>query len=744
MDMWKDYSADYLKHNRLSGVSARLAAFICALCLSLLCGLFYNAWKYEVERIVLEEGGWQSRIIGEFGTNKIEQVKYFPNVENIEIHNNGGDGKRGKAEGLIIDIYFDDYRAVIPDTPLIARQVGCPPEKIVYNYKLLSMYFIRSPQDTAPRLVLPMFAVITAMASISLIVIIYNAFAVYMNARIHQFGIFSSIGATPRQIRACLLQEAAALCTVPILMGNLFGIAGSMGLVQMIDYLLGNSIPGRHKAEFGYHPLVLILTLILMVLTVWLSAWLPARKLSRLEPLEAIRGSGELQLKRKKDARLPRLLFGVEGELAFNALKAQRKALRTASLSLVFSFLSFTVMQCFFSLSGISVRETYFEKYQDVWDIMVTVKDTSVGSFEGTGDIQELYGVESAVLYQKAMAKRMVTEEEMSAEMKSCGGFSHAPSNYVTKTDEGWLVNAPVVILDDNSFLDYCTQIGITPQLNGAVIRNQIRDVANPDFRHPDFMPYIKGESTTGILREAGNNGMEAEIPVLSYTEEVPVLREEYAAQDYYELVHFIPASLWEQIKDKIGLMPEELYIRILGRENAGLEELNALQDAVSRVISPKYTMECENRIQECETNNLQIQGMKAILGGFCILFAIIGIGSVFSNTLRFVRQRKREFARYLSVGLTPGGIRKMFCIEAIMLAARPILVTVPPAAIAVGYMLNASYVAVGGFLAEAPLMPVMVFMAAIFGSVLLAYYFAWRNVRNIRLAEVLRDDTAM
>lgn len=34
--------------------------------------------------------------------------------------------------------------------------------------------------------------------------------------------------------------------------------------------------------------------------------------------------------------------------------------------------------------------------------------------------------------------------------------------------------------------------------------------------------------------------------------------------------------------------------------------------------------------------------------------------------------------------------------------------------------------------------------MMAISGSVALAYYLAWRGVRMIRLAEVLRDDTMM
>lgn len=740
--MWKEYSADYMKNNRSSSLSVRIAAFISALLLSLLCGLFYNMWKYEVERIKQEEGGWHSRIFGEFTEKDMETVKNFAHVKDAVISE-----KESDSADTVLDIYFGDIGSVFSDTPRIAQQIGAATEKIVYHYELLAMYLVRDSSDPAPRLLFPMFILITLAASFSLIMIIHNSFAVSMNARIHQFGIFSSIGATPRQIRTCLLQEAAALSAVPVIVGNLSGIAGSMGLIQLSNILLGSDIPGRHEAVPGYHPLVLVLTLLVSVLTLWISAWLPARKLSKLTPLEAIRDTGELQLKRRKNSLFLSLLFGVEGELACNALKAQKKALRTASLSLISAFMAFAVMQCFFALSGISTRETYFERYQGVWDVMVTVKDTAVESFEETDRIRGINGLESAIIYQKVMAKRIITEEEMSEDMKSFGGFSHAPDNYVTQMDGGFLVDAPIVILDDNSFLAYCEQIEVTPQLGGAVVLNQIRDVTNPDFRHPDFMPYIKagpGENAASILRQSGNEEMTAEIPVLAYTEKVPVLREEYATLNYYELVHFIPVSLWKEIKGQIGGVEEDSYIRVLGKENASLEELNRLQDEICQILSGKYIIESENRIQECETNDKQIQGMMVIFGSFCILLAIIGIGNVLESTLGFVRQRKREFARYMSIGLTPRELKKMFCTEALVIAGKPILTGLPLVILVTGYMLKASFVEVGEFMSEAPFVPILLFLLAVQGSVVLAYYFAWRNVRKISLAEVLKDDTMM
>ena len=737
--MWKDYSSGYIKNNRSSGMSVMIATFISALLLSLLLGLFYNAWKYEIESIEQEEGGWQSRIVGEFTQEDIESIKNFAHVKDVVVNEKGA-----QIPGTVIDIYFDSMGSVLDNTLRIAETLGVSAEKVIYNHELLAMYMIRDPQDTAPRLLFPMFILIAGVASFSLIIVIHNSFAVSMNARIHQFGIFSSIGATPKQIRSCLLQEAAALCILPILIGNLFGILMSMGLMHMANDLLGSDVAGRHEAVFGYHPLVLAATLLLTVVTIWISAWMPARKLSRLTPLEAIKNTGELQLKRKKKSPLLTCIFGLEGELAGGALKAQKRALRTASLSLIFSFLAFTIMQSFFALSGISTRETYFERYQGVWDIMVTVKDTDVDSFSEAQKLQEISGIRSVIVYQKAMAKRIIAEDEISEDMKSFGGFAVAGDNYARKTEGGWLVNVPIVILDDTSFLAYCEQVGITPRLDGAVIWNQIRDVTNPDFRHPQYMPYVKGENAVSILRQYGREEMTAEIPVLSYTEKVPVLREEYATLDYYELVHFIPVSLWKEIKEQIGGSEEDTYICMLGRENVTLEELDALQGQVESLIAGNYKVESENRIQEVEANDKQIQGMMTIFGGFCVLLAIIGIGNVFSNTLGFVRQRKREFARYMSIGMTQGEIKKMFCVEALTIAGRPILITLPLAVVAVGYMLKTSYVEVGTFLAEAPIIPIMIFMLAIWGTVAFAYYLGWRNIRKINLAEVLRDDTMM
>ena len=736
--MWKDYSSGYLKNNRASCLSVMIAAFISALLLSLLCSLFYNLWNYEVERIKVEEGGWQGRIAGTIGMEEIERIRNYANVEKALVNEDLSD-----EQEIVVDVYLKKIKNVFSDMAEIAELAGLSEEAVTYHYELLNLYLVRDSRDSALRWVFPFALLVTATACFSLILVIHNAFAVTMNSRIHQFGILASIGATPKQILVCLLQEASALCAVPIAAGSIFGILLSMGIVSGMNVILAD-VGRRMVLPFRFHPVILFLSLAASVLTVCISAWIPARKLSRLTPLEAIRNTGELQLKKKRSSRFLAFFFGIEGELAGNALKAQRKAMRTAFTSLLLAFLAFSFMMCFITITVVSQRETYFAKYQDSWDVMATLKNMEIDAFEETDVLQELGGMQSCVRYQTEMAKRKVTSEELSDEMQAVGGFGNAAEDYVSVNDGAWLVNAPIVILDDASFLEYCVKIGAEPSLDGAVILNRTCDAADPNFRERRMLPYLKEYGRTTQLRQAGQEEKMTEIPVVSYTQEVPVLREEYGTLDFYELVHFLPVSLWKEIKGEIGGQEEDIYIRILAKDGVTLPELDEVEAAVLTCLKDVCEIETENRIQEKIDNDKMFAGMKAILSVFCVLLAIIGIGNVFSNTLGFVRQRKREFARYLSVGLTPAGIRKIFCIEALVIAGRPVLIALPVTALAVAFFIKMSYLEPLLFIREIPFLPIGSFVLGIFFFVALAYYLGAKKVMGSSLADSLRDDTML
>ncbi len=733
--MWKDYSRSYIKNNRASSVSIMAAVLAATMFLSLLCSIAYNFWVYDVEQIILEEGGWQGRIVCESldpdalsEDNLLSLVYQFANVEKAVINE-----ELSKKEGKVADVYFKNVRTIYRDMPFIAAQLGLNEDSIQYNALLLSRYFIHDPADETPPMLLTLYAVILIIVAVSLILIIRGSFELSMNARIHQFGIFSSIGATPRQIRTCLLQEAMVLSILPMLIGSMFGILISYGVIKAVEFFAAD-VSGRHEAVFQYHPSIFAATVFISFLTVIFSAWIPARKLSKMTPLEAIRNTSGLLLKKKKHSRFLSCIFGMKGELAGNALKAQKKHLRISFISLLLSFLGFSIMLCFTTLADISTRYTYFERYQDVWDIMITLKDTEISDFDLTDELQDISKIKDATVYQKAEAMTFLPEGLQSDELSSLGGLEAVAGT--PKADGQFQVSAPIVVLDDTSFLDFCLQIGITPNLDGAIVLNQIWDSINSNFRYKEYVPFIMEDNQKTALYK---NGKTIEIPVLSYTQAVPTLREEY---DNYALVHFIPLTMWNKTLGKVCEAESDSYIRILSNGTANLADLNGLEQEIVRLVSEQYEIESENRVQERLSNDRLIRGMVMILGSFCVLLAIIGIANVFSNTLGFLRQRKREFAQYMSIGLTPQEMRKMFCIEAFVIAGKPLLITLPLTILFVQFAVTASHLDPMAFWSEAPLLPILIFAASIVLFVTLAYYIGGKRLLQCDLNETLRNDT--
>ena len=734
--MWKDYSKSYIKNNRASSISIIAAALVATMFLSLLCSIAYNFWTYDVEQIILEEGDWQGRIVFEAsGSNDLSEdnilslVCQFANVEKAV----AGGGELSPKEGIVVDVYFKNARTIYRDMPLIAAQLGLNEDSIQYNSLLLSRYFIHDPEDESPPMLLTLFVVILIIVAVSLILIIRGSFELSMNARIHQFGIFSSIGATPRQIRTCLLQETMVLSILPMLLGSILGILISYGLIKAVNFFAAD-VSGRHEAVFHYHPSIFAVTVFISFLTVIFSAWIPARKLSRMTPLEAIRNTGGLLLKKTKHSQILSKFFGIKGELAGNALKAQKKHLRISTLSLLLSFLGFSIMICFTTLADISTRYTYFERYQNVWDIMITLKDTEISDFDLTNQLQDIWGIQDATVYQKAKAMTFLPEGLQSDELSSLGGLE--PVAGTPKVDGQFQVSAPIVVLDDTSFLGFCSQIGIKPGLDGAIVLNQIWDSINSNFRYKEYVPFVREDNQTTTLYK---NNKTLEIPILSYTQEAPTLREEY---DNYALVHFIPLSMWNKNLGEVFEAESDSYIRILSNGAANLTDLNSLEQEIVQLVSEQYEIESENRVQERMSNDSLIRGMVMIFGAFCVLLAIIGIANVFSNTLGFLRQRKREFARYMSIGLTPQEMRKMFCIEAFVIAGKPLLITLPLTVLFVQFAVTESCLDPMVFWSEAPVLPILIFAAAIVLFVALAYYIGGKRLLQCNLNETLQRDT--
>lgn len=493
--MWRNYSLSYIRQNRGASISIAAAALIGSLFLSMLGSLFYHMWQYDNVRIRLEEGSYEGRLTVEaelLGEEVLEKLGRDGNVKTVL-------GYLDKGRG-VIDITFVDRRQAFSDLPRIARQAGLEEANLSWHETLLAQYLVYNPQGGPLFWVFRFYLAVLAVTAFVLVLIIRNAFWASMTARVRQLGILSSIGATPGQLRICLLQEAMALCLLPILLGSFGGLGLAMGFLRLTEWI-GRDVE-RISLPFTWHPLVLCGTLALSVLTVFASAWFPAVKMSKMTPLETLHTCWEEGLRRKKRSLVLGRLFGMEGELAGNSLKARKRSLRTTSLSLTLSLFCLGAFLCFMTLSDISTRYTYFFRYQDVWDVMAQVQGADLTDFPELLELRELPEVKSCVAYQKAETFTLLSREQLSEEFLSLGGPGELEGD-MTPLGEAWLVKMPLVILDDASFGEYLKELSLAPQFDGVVVRNRIRDSVNSNFRYPILIPFLRDQERSLRVTDA-------------------------------------------------------------------------------------------------------------------------------------------------------------------------------------------------------------------------------------------------
>jgi putative ABC transport system permease protein len=369
---------------------------------------------------------------------------------------------------------------------------------------------------------------------------------------------------------------------------------------------------------------------------------------------------------------------------------------------------------------------------------MVTVRNQRINDMEDTLTINGIEGVESYRMYQKALTYTWLTADMFSDELRAIGGIAALAGQDVILRDGKYRIEVPIVILDDTSFRQYSESIeGYNKAAEwGMITVNRIWDNIHSNYRAKEYLHFMKEKMELDLTLIQSTKGKEygVEVPILAYTDELPVLREEYAN---YALVQVMPASSWEHIATKMDVDAQETYINVQALSD---DAIKPVQTGIEQLLNGKV-YEIENRIEEESFNKDLQRGYTIVMGGLCGLLAMIGLANVFSNTLGMINTRKREFARYITIGLTPLGVRKILCLEALMIGGKPIIFTIP---LTIGFVIfatSASYINPIEFVENMPLVPLLIMAGMIMGCVALAYYIGGRKLYRNNLMEMLKND---
>lgn len=565
------------------------------------------------------------------------------------------------------------------------------------------------------------YVVVFTIASLALIMMIHHAFAATMTSRIHQLGILQSVGATPRQIKSALTNEVVVLSLPAVIVGNIIGIGLCWVLMAFIISSTANL--RDYTLTFAYHPLVFFGSFGFSMLTAAVSAWIPARKLSRMTPLEAIHYGNEPVIKRVKKYRIHSTIFGVYGEMARKSLFARRKAMRVGTMSILLAVFACISILNMLGVSGLSTQRTYFDRYKNNWDFLITAGGDTY-SADLLNDIRNTEDVTGCIVHRIVNSSTQIPAGYLSDEVQKLG-LEKLNGSFTVGEAGAYHTKVPIFILDDYSFEKYRGDASEA----GVVAVNIIWDSVNSERTDRQYVPFLN-ENEEIVL-----NINEQDIPVFAFADALPILREELTQ---YALTLVLSESYYGALD--LDLIAEETIYTVKMTEES---KNDVVEERLQRLLEayPDYVL--EGRVQEL-ADEMQIQqGLRRIIYLFTGILTCIGLANIFASTLGQIHQRKREFARYFAVGLTPKGAVKMLAWEAAIVACRPILLTIVINVPLMALMLDAGGITAEEFIAKRlPLGPAILLFAAVIGFVALAYYLGGKKICNMDLVDAIKDDT--
>lgn len=581
-------------------------------------------------------------------------------------------------------------RSIYNDVPALADRAGAA-GGVEYNSDLLRYYGVIKEDNVYGflQVFVIIIMVIIMLASISLI---YNAFAISVSERSKQLGLLASVGATKRQKRASVYFEGFFLGMIGVPLGIAAGIAGIGITLAAIQPLLDSFLflSSGVRLALVVPPWSIAATIVLSVITIFVSAWIPARRASKITPIDAIRQTKEVRLSRKtvKTSGLVRRLFGFEAEIALKNLKRSRRKYRATILSLVISLVLFLTVSSYASLTRELSGATY-----DGYNFDVVVQYSGVNDARRERINESIAGLETAESFTEsskltgtaALAEGRLSDIAMEY-LEQNGGLQAGVFDF----------GAAVVGLDDKSFSEYTKAAGAVGGYEGSAPKailinygqayipmegNNVKKTAGEilNLRPGDTISFTAGDNET--------KSQPVEITISAVTD----------ARPQGELIGGLSSITL--------VVPESAFAGITGGFSGSLlkeyESRGILQR--SAFISTGDDQRFEEQVKEIKAaltgvNIFNIksaaraeQNMQLFLGvfvyGFIILISLICIANIFNTVTTNIALRRREFAMLRSVGMTPKGFGRMIRFESIFYGLKGLLYGLP-ISVAVAYLL--------------------------------------------------------
>jgi putative ABC transport system permease protein len=664
------------------------------------------------------------------------------------------------ADKVDISILARDPRSISTSAPEMAKSAGLTvtlapdgqpaKESIAFNERLLP-WLGGSGRSNYVRFFLAIIATLIALIVSGSVLVIYNAFAISIGERKKQFGMFASVGATSAQIRRIVQIEAGVIAAIAIPIGILGAIVGVGVLLRLTQGIVAQLILDAEQGlPLVVSPLVIGLTAVFSAATILLSAWVPARRAARISPIGAIRQSGEIQEGKPLNLRtspLIRRVFGFEAELALKSLKRDRKKYRTTVLSLMISiilFVAFNALMLYTNTTqSIAVKAMNF-------DLMIDLDYRQSHARQFSDLVSRLPEVQR-VAYRRSTyqiyvpARAVITDPAYQAlqELNSLN-LENLPRAVEGGTYEFVL---EVSAVGPDEFARYAAQLGLDAQQYSDPSAPLGILINHPSLRQGgklyDFdMFNLKPGDTMTVSRMPGWSSPSAgdEAPpsmtwtVGAVTQETPL--------------GFLGVSLVPEliVSDAVfdGLSDRLLQLGPINPGNMVLKSDNpdAALEAVERLYKATVggNFSYQSMAEFNQSSNLKTLMINLFFYGFLTLITLIGVTSIVNTLDTNIKLRRREFAMLKSVGLTPGGFRRMLRYESLFYGLTALLYGLP-LGIALSVFIYYQFDGVSTFAFSLPWGAILACIAGVLAIVFVTMMISGAMIRNDNIVDTIKEE---
>lgn len=590
---------------------------------------------------------------------------------------------------------------------IIEKNIGSS-VTVSYNSSLID--YEGGVSDTTMASLYSVGAVVIIIIILSSVFVIRNSFSISVSEKTKQYGMLSSIGATKKQIKKSVLYEGFYIGIIGIPLGILCGMLAVVILLQVVNVLLGDSL--NEKCVFSIPILAIIASIVISAITIYLSCILPARRASKISPIEAIRGNDDIKIKAKrvKTSKITKKLFGIGGVIASKNLKRNKKKYRTTVISLVVSISIFISLSSFLDYGGKIVNVYYKDLGYDI-----SVYD---GTVENYNEITKLDNVEE-------YSYSYMTEG--SVDINKYG--SEFGKKRIAK--DGEETNSITIILINNDyFKKFIEHLGIqsTNYKDIAILEDDAYEYIDEKTVFENYYSLKTGDSIEITL----TNGEKRTVKISKKTDERPMgYKNVYSNGGYL----FVSEDFIQDKSDKKSFQVGGLLIKSQNPDELE-NEINNLKKT-NNLYSKLYINNISKYVEE---NQKIILLISIFLYGFIAVITLIGVTNIFNTITTNMILRSKEFANLKSVGMTTKEFNRMIRLESILYGLKSLLIGIPLGLIGSYCIYNG--IAKGldfGYIL--PLKSIIIAIIFVFIIVGLTMKYSLNKINKQNIIETIRED---